>query len=77
MAGVARGDRGVFACGFLPDVLREALGEGEHAGVRLRYVAEPDRRGTAGAIRFAADALGDELGTASSPSTATSSPTST
>jgi mannose-1-phosphate guanylyltransferase len=51
----------VLACGFLPDVLREALGDGEHAGVRLRYVTEPDRRGTAGAIRFAADALGDEL----------------
>ncbi len=51
----------VLACGFLPGVLREALGDGEHAGVRLRYVTEPDRRGTAGAIRFAADALGDEL----------------
>jgi mannose-1-phosphate guanylyltransferase len=51
----------VLACGFLPDVLREALGDGEHAGVRLTYVTEPDRRGTAGAIRFAADALGDEL----------------
>lgn len=51
----------VFACGFLPDVLREALGDGEHAGVRLRYVVEPERRGTAGAIRFAADALGEEL----------------
>ena len=51
----------VLACGFLPDVLREALGDGEHAGVRLTYVAEPERRGTAGAIRFAADALGDEL----------------
>jgi mannose-1-phosphate guanylyltransferase len=51
----------VLACGFLPDVLREALGEGEHAGVRLTYVTEPDRRGTAGAIRFAADALGDRL----------------
>src|SRR5215218_9361681 len=51
----------VLACGFLPDVLQEALGEGEHAGVRLRYVTEPDRRGTAGAIRFAADVLGDEL----------------
>jgi mannose-1-phosphate guanylyltransferase len=51
----------VLACGFLPDVLQEALGEGEHGGVRLRYVTEPERRGTAGAIRFAADALGDEL----------------
>ncbi|HEX4669429.1 MAG TPA: NDP-sugar synthase [Solirubrobacterales bacterium] len=51
----------VLACGFLPDVLREALGDGEHAGVRLTYVTEPERRGTAGAIRFAADALGDDL----------------
>jgi mannose-1-phosphate guanylyltransferase len=51
----------VLACGFLPDVLREALGDDEHAGVRLTYVTEPDRRGTAGAIRFAADALGDRL----------------
>jgi mannose-1-phosphate guanylyltransferase len=51
----------VLACGFLPAVLQEALGDGEHGGVRLRYVIEPDRRGTAGAIRFAADALGDDL----------------
>ena len=48
----------VLACGFLPDVLREALGDGERAGVRLTYVTEPDRRGTAGAIRFAADEAG-------------------
>jgi mannose-1-phosphate guanylyltransferase len=52
----------VLACGFLPGVLQEALGEGEHEGVRLRYVVEPERRGTAGAIRFAADELGDDLG---------------
>jgi len=51
----------VLACGFLPDVLQQALGDGEHAGVRLTYVTEPDRRGTAGAIRFAADVLGDRL----------------
>jgi mannose-1-phosphate guanylyltransferase len=52
----------VLACGFLPDVLREALaGEEERAGVSIRYVVEPERRGTAGAIRFAADELGDRL----------------
>ena len=52
----------VLACGFLPDVLREALvGEEERAGVRIRYVAEPEPLGTAGAILFAADQLGDEL----------------
>jgi mannose-1-phosphate guanylyltransferase len=51
----------VLACGFLPDQLREALGDGEHDGVRLTYVTEPEQRGTAGAIRFAAEALGDRL----------------
>jgi mannose-1-phosphate guanylyltransferase len=52
----------VLACGFLPDVLREALaGEEERAGVSIRYVVEPERRGTAGAIRFAADELGADL----------------
>jgi mannose-1-phosphate guanylyltransferase len=51
----------VLACGFLPDVLREALGSEEHGGVRLTYVVEPERRGTAGAIRFAAEALGERL----------------
>ena len=54
-------DEVVLACGFRPDVLRRALGEDEHRGTRLRYVVEPDRRGTAGAIRFAAEALGDAL----------------
>ncbi|MGH2976342.1 MAG: sugar phosphate nucleotidyltransferase [Solirubrobacterales bacterium] len=53
----------VLACGFLPDVLREALaGEEERAGVAITYVVEPERRGTAGAIRFAADELGERLG---------------
>jgi mannose-1-phosphate guanylyltransferase len=52
----------ILACGFLPDVLREALaGEEERAGTRIRYVAEPEPLGTAGAIRFVADALGDDL----------------
>ncbi len=52
----------VLACGFLPDVLRDALaGEEERAGVTIRYAVEPEPLGTAGAIRFAADSLGEEL----------------
>jgi len=54
-------DEVVLACGFLPDVLREALGDDERHGARIRYVTEPEPLGTAGAIRFAADALGDDL----------------
>ncbi|HEY1284490.1 MAG TPA: NDP-sugar synthase [Solirubrobacterales bacterium] len=52
----------VLACGFLPDALRDALtGEEERAGVAIRYVVEPEPLGTAGAIRHAAEALGDAL----------------
>jgi len=52
----------VLACGFLPEVLREALeGEEERTGVAITYVAEPEPLGTAGAIRYAAEALGDRL----------------
>jgi mannose-1-phosphate guanylyltransferase len=55
-------DEVVLACGFLPDTLREALaGEEERAGVKIRYLVEPEPLGTAGAIRFAAGALGEEL----------------
>jgi mannose-1-phosphate guanylyltransferase len=51
----------VLACGFHPEQLRAALGEVEHEGIRLTYVTEPERLGTAGAIRFAAEALGERL----------------
>ncbi|HET7122349.1 MAG TPA: NDP-sugar synthase [Solirubrobacterales bacterium] len=52
----------VLACGFLPDVLRAALADEEdRAGVTIAYCAEPEALGTAGAIRFAAEALGDRL----------------
>lgn len=52
----------VLACGFLPDALREALGDEErHSGVTITYVAEPEPLGTAGAIRFAAEAIGERL----------------
>lgn len=47
----------VLACGFLPDRMREILGDGEPGGPRLRYLVEPEPLGTAGAIRFAAEHL--------------------
>jgi mannose-1-phosphate guanylyltransferase len=51
----------VLACGFLPDVLMEALEGHDHAGVKVTYAVEPEPLGTAGAIRFAAEALGERL----------------
>ena len=45
----------VLACGYRADKVREVLGEGDKP--RLRYVEEPEPRGTAGAIKFAASEL--------------------
>ena len=51
----------VMACGFRPDDIREVLGDGIPGGPRLRYVEEPEPRGTAGAIKFAEDLLEDRF----------------
>ncbi len=49
----------VFSCGYRPDALRDHFGDGSGMGVRIRYVVDPVRLGTAGAVRNAADLLGD------------------
>lgn len=54
-------DEIVMACGFLPDQLRDAFGDEIPGGPRLRYVEEPEPRGTAGAIKFAEDLLEDRF----------------
>jgi mannose-1-phosphate guanylyltransferase len=50
----------VVSCGHLAEGMRRALAELE-PGVEIRYAEEPDARGTAGAIRFAEDMLGDRF----------------
>jgi len=49
----------VVSCGFLAEEVRDAL-DGI-TGPRVRFATEPEPRGTAGAIRFAADQLGDRF----------------
>jgi mannose-1-phosphate guanylyltransferase len=49
----------IVSCGHLAHGLRDALGD--LVGPRLRFAEEPDPRGTAGAIRFADDLLGDRF----------------
>jgi mannose-1-phosphate guanylyltransferase len=49
----------VMSCGFLATSVRNVLGDGSGLGIRLRYVEEPDPRGTAGALKYA-EALLDE-----------------
>jgi mannose-1-phosphate guanylyltransferase len=51
----------VMACGFLAAGVRDVLGEGGDGGPRLRYVEEPEARGTAGAIKFAERFLDDRF----------------
>ncbi len=46
----------VVSCGHLAEGVREALAG--MTGVRVSFVEEPEARGTAGAIRYAADELG-------------------
>jgi mannose-1-phosphate guanylyltransferase len=50
----------VVSCAHLAAEVRESL-EGLETGVRMRYVVEPDARGTAGAIKFAEDVLADRF----------------
>jgi mannose-1-phosphate guanylyltransferase len=50
----------IVSCGHLAEGMRRAIAELE-PGVEVRYAEEPDARGTAGAIRFAEDMLGERF----------------
>jgi mannose-1-phosphate guanylyltransferase len=43
----------IMSCGFLADSVRDVLGDGSQLGIRLRFVEEPEPRGTAGALKLA------------------------
>src|SRR3954451_5939793 len=49
----------IMSCGFLATAVRNVLGDGSGYGIRLRFIEEPDPRGTAGALKYA-EALLDE-----------------
>lgn len=51
----------ILSCGFEPTKVREALGDGSALDVRLRYVVEPEPRGTAGALKYAGELLDDRF----------------
>lgn len=48
----------ILSCGFEPTKVREALGDGDDLGLKLRYVVEPEPRGTAGALKYADEQVG-------------------
>jgi mannose-1-phosphate guanylyltransferase len=54
-------DEVVLSIGFLARGVREGLGDQVPGGPRVHYVEEPDRRGTAGAIKYAERFLEDRF----------------
>jgi len=51
----------IMSCGFKATKVREVLGDGSQLGISLRFVEEPDPRGTAGALKFAEDLLDERF----------------
>ena len=51
----------IMSCGFLATSVRNVLGDGSAYGLRLRFVEEPDPRGTAGALKFAESMLDERF----------------
>jgi mannose-1-phosphate guanylyltransferase len=51
----------ILSCGFLATSVRNVLGDGSQLGMRLRFVEEPEPRGTAGALKFAESFLDERF----------------
>jgi mannose-1-phosphate guanylyltransferase len=51
----------IMSCGFLADSVRSVLGDGSELGIRLRFVEEPEPRGTAGALKLAEPMLDERF----------------
>jgi mannose-1-phosphate guanylyltransferase len=51
----------IMSCGFLATAVRNVLGDGSAYGIRLRFVEEPDPRGTAGALKYAEELLDERF----------------
>jgi mannose-1-phosphate guanylyltransferase len=51
----------IMSCGFLATSVRNVLGDGSGLGMRLRFVEEPDPRGTAGALKYAESLLDERF----------------
>ena len=51
----------IMSCGFLATKVKAVLGDGSDFGVRLRFVEEPEPRGTAGALKYAEEFLEDRF----------------
>jgi mannose-1-phosphate guanylyltransferase len=51
----------IMSCGFLATSVHNVLGDGSQLGLRLRFVEEPEPRGTAGALKYAENLLDERF----------------
>jgi len=51
----------IMSCGFLATSVRNVLGDGSGLGIRLRFIEEPEPRGTAGAVKLALPLLDERF----------------
>jgi mannose-1-phosphate guanylyltransferase len=51
----------ILSCGHMATSVRNVLGDGSQLGIRLRFVEEPEPRGTAGALKYAESFLDERF----------------
>ena len=51
----------IMSCGFLAEGMRSVIGDGSQLGLRLRFVEEPEPRGTGGALKLAEPMLDESF----------------
>jgi len=51
----------IMSCEFLATSVRNVLGDGSSVGIKLKFVEEPDPRGTAGALKYASPLLDERF----------------
>jgi len=51
----------IMSCGFMATSVHNVLGDGSAYGIRLRFVEEPEPRGTAGALKYAEPLLAERF----------------
>src|SRR4026208_527671 len=54
-------DEVILSLNYQPRRIEDVFGDGAEAGIKIRYAAEPAPLGTAGAVRYAGDALTESV----------------
>jgi mannose-1-phosphate guanylyltransferase len=54
-------DEVILSLNYQPRRIEEVFGDGQEAGIRIRYVVEPAPLGTGGAVKYAGDKLTDSV----------------